>query len=845
MKKNYIFMAALLLAASSVNAQEQEDQNSADLMELEVIASPREEGAMRQQPASASLIDSKQLQDMQAGSLKSISTLAPNFFMPDYGSHLSSAVYIRGIGSRINSPAIGLYIDDVPVLDKSAFDFGLYDMQRVDILRGPQSTLYGAGTMSGVMRAYTLSPFTHQGTDISLGYATNDNTRKFSIMHYSKPTERFAWSFGGYYIGGDGFFKNDFTNNKVDDTSMGGIRFRAMYETRRQWMLDLSLNYEICNEGAYPYYYVGRQGGQPEDKADQLYRINNNLRGLYDRDNLRTSFSVRKDFDALEFRSITSFQMLRDSMQMDQDLLSDDIYKLTQIQRNKTITQDFLLKSRRPGRWQWITGVTGSFLHSSIKAPVDFRQDGVAMLNQMVNQMAGVNMPPVQSGPMSMTFNFDDQIQGNELTFQGKYTTNALSAGLFHQSTLHDLFGLRGLSLTAGLRFNADVQNLRYASWYDFTHTYQLSGHLTMPTMERDVTMVPAQDFHIVNGFYSSNYDAATTQGIVAQDPVSDTHFEWMPRLALQYQMESLGNVYATVSRGYRSGGYNVQNISEAMRTLMTRDMMTNVRDATLPVMEAQPMVPQDTKDKVSAILNGMASTQLPDVAQSCTYNPEYVWNYEVGTHLNLLEGRLFLDASAFLSDISDLQLSQMSETGLGRIMANAGKARSAGMELMLKARPIQDLLVQANYGYTHATFRDYADYDATTKTTVDCKGNYVPFMPQHTVNVDLTYTIRFGQNRPAYSYTRDNFIVRSLTFGATYSGAGRIYWTEQNDASQDYYSMLGARAILDIHPLTISLWGRNLTNSSHNTFWFVSSNRAYEQHVKPIQVGIDAKFSF
>ena len=63
--------------------------------------------------------------------------------MPDYGSKITSAVYIRGIGSRINTPAVGLYVDNIPYIDKSAFDFNFYDIERIDILRGPQGTLYG------------------------------------------------------------------------------------------------------------------------------------------------------------------------------------------------------------------------------------------------------------------------------------------------------------------------------------------------------------------------------------------------------------------------------------------------------------------------------------------------------------------------------------------------------------------------------------------------------------------------------------------------------------------------------------------------------------------------------
>ena len=80
-------------------------------------------------------------------SIKHLTGLVPNFYMPDYGPRLTSAIYIRGIGSRINTPAVGLYVDNVPYLDKSAFDFNTYDIERIDVLRGPQSTLYGRNAM--------------------------------------------------------------------------------------------------------------------------------------------------------------------------------------------------------------------------------------------------------------------------------------------------------------------------------------------------------------------------------------------------------------------------------------------------------------------------------------------------------------------------------------------------------------------------------------------------------------------------------------------------------------------------------------------------------------------------
>ena len=144
-----------------------------DIEEVVVIASPKETGKLRNLPSAVSLISQKDMQNHHITSLKGVSALAPNFYMPDYGSRLTSAIYIRGIGSRINTPAVGMYVDNIPYVDKSAFDFNFYDIERIDILRGPQGTLYGRNTMGGLVKVHSKSPFSYQGTDLRLGYTRN------------------------------------------------------------------------------------------------------------------------------------------------------------------------------------------------------------------------------------------------------------------------------------------------------------------------------------------------------------------------------------------------------------------------------------------------------------------------------------------------------------------------------------------------------------------------------------------------------------------------------------------------------------------------------------------------
>ena len=160
-----------------------------DIEEVVVIATPKENRKLRELPAATTVLSQKDMQANQVNSVKRLSGLIPNIFIPEYGSKLTTSIYIRGIGSRINTPAIGLYVDNIPYIDKSAFDFNYSDIERIDVLRGPQGTLYGRNTMGGLIKVHTKSPFTYQGTDIRMGAATY-NDYNVSLTHYIRHERR-------------------------------------------------------------------------------------------------------------------------------------------------------------------------------------------------------------------------------------------------------------------------------------------------------------------------------------------------------------------------------------------------------------------------------------------------------------------------------------------------------------------------------------------------------------------------------------------------------------------------------------------------------------------------------
>lgn len=835
--KFFVLSACLCIAqlagASQLICPEQEPTDSIatfHLTEVSITASPKETAPLRKQALSSTEMDNRQLKTHGVMTLKGTGALIPNFFMPDYGSRQTSAVYIRGIGSRIGTPAIGLYVDNIPYYDKAAFDFSFFDIESLSVLRGPQSTLYGRNTMGGLVKVQTRNPFDYEGTDAYLGYATGDNHRHASITHYHHVSEKFSFSTGGYYDGSSGFFQNDLTGKNVDASQSGGGRMRAIFKPTDRLTFDASLHYEYSNEGAYPYFYTGATSGK-EEYEELKGLLSSNLKGLYKRNLLNAGLHTKYRFPTLTLHSITAYQHISDRMFMDQDFLQADIYSLEQKQNINIISEELTLKGFRHGNAQGVLGVNFFYQWQDINAPVNFRKDGVLWLNNTINTAANRFMPQIQSGPMTMNFRFADNIQGENLAFLDNFSTPTMGISLFHQSTFFSLFGIEGLSADAGLRLDYEHIGMDYSAWYDFSHTYSLSGHLTMPNMNRDIAMVPEKEFSVSNHSLKGS--------------LSDNYLQFMPKMALKYSFTE-GNVYASISRGFRSGGYNTQNISELLRSQMQTDIMRDVRDVTVPVLEAQPMVPADTKTQVTGILNSMAKGSVPDIARTCSYAPEFAWNYEVGTHLewghqiNASTGKqaYSLDLTSFLSNVSDLQLSQMSPTGLGRVTVNAGKSRSVGLEATLNAEPLEYLRFSGTYGYTHSTFTDYKT-DGT-----DCKGNFVPYMPQHTFSADVAYTF-LGKSKVSFpsgeGRGKASTSFMGLTLGLGLNGAGKIFWDEQNLNHQPFYTLLSARIELEFQKFDIQFWGRNLTDTHYNSFWFQSMNRGFEQHGKPLQLGISA----
>lgn len=751
-----------------------------DVEEIVIIATPKENKKLRELPTSVTLLSQQQMQEAQVTGIKSLTAMVPNLFIPDYGSRLTSAIYIRGIGSRINTPSVGLYVDNIPYVNQSAFDFGYADVERIDVLRGPQSTLYGRNAMGGLIKVHTKSPMSYQGTDLRLGAATH-NEYHASLTHYHRVSPHFAFSTGGYYDYQGGFFRNATLGGKrVDDGQRAGGRFRGILLPSDQWKVDLSLSYEYNDQGGYPYYH--------EES------ITSNEAGSYRRNLLNAGLNLQYKAKEYTLSAVTGYQWLEDRMFIDQDFTAAPIYTLEQRQRIHTVSEEVVLKSNPGKRWQWTTGAFGFYQSLHTNGPVNFLCQGIEQMiegsaNQVFDRLAAEN-PKMPS--MSLSVN------NEQLGVSGRFRTPTLSGALFHQSTFNDLF-TEGLSLTLGLRLDYEKLKMEYLSAADPTD------------IGFAVKMGPIS---ITNK--NPMVAEATYDGTLTTD-----YLQLLPKAALQYEWKKGNSVYASVARGYRSGGYNIQMFSDLVSGKLSNAMM----DA----------IAADENFKRFGEMIKRMQKELPEVKEATSYKPEYSWNYEVGSHLTLWDGRLTADLSAYLMETRDQQIARFAESGLGRITVNAGRSRSLGGEAALQAALTDALTLQTSYGYTYATFRDYVTNDRQ-QNEVDYRGRYVPFVPKHTLSIGGAYRWHIKQQ---------GAWIDRVVLNAHYQAAGRIYWTEENNASQSIYGTLNGRLSLQKGNGQIDFWVRNALNKDYTAFYFESMGNAFHQKGRPIQAGVEIRCRF
>ncbi len=726
------------------------------LWQVTVIGSTRHNGQFAGEPVAVSSFTGARLEAERINEPKDLSFVVPNFMQADYGSKMTSSVYMRGIGARMEQPAVGLYIDNIPILNKNNYDQDLYDLSMLYVLRGPQGTLYGRNTIAGVIDMHTDSPMRWQGTRIHAGYG-NGNTSELRVSTYQRPAEKFAFSLAFNHMYTDGFFTNACDGSSADRCLSESGRFRIEALLKGGWRLENTLMAGYVRQRGFAYSLY-------DDATGAVSPVNHNDPCSYERINVTDGLTFRREGYSLRFSSTTSYQFTDDDMRLDQDFTPASMFTIRQTQREHAATQEFVL---RPvdvsARWQWITGAFGFYKHDNMNAPVTFKRDGI---DRLILANANKNIENMFPGE-------GIRIEEDSFPIESAFRLPVWGVSLYHQST----FTVSRWKFTAGLRADCEHTAIRYSNGAEINYRFTM----TMPDYKAlPVTMEGCQ---------------------------SKSFFELMPHLSTSFDTGA-GIVYGSVTRGYKSGGYNTQIFSDVLQNKMMLDMMSD-----LGIYPDGMWVPYDVDKAIS-------------------YKPEYSWNYEVGTHLewNLLESnsRLTVDAALFYIDLRDQQITVFPPgQTTGRMMSNAGRSRSCGAELSVSYNP-GSFRLTGSYGYTNAKFIEY------TSGGSDYSGLYVPYAPRNTVFAECAYRLMLSKRH--YNY---------IEMSVSWQGAGPIYWNESNTVKQPFYGLLNASATLKIDRFSVGLWARNLTNTDYYTFYFKSVGNSFVQRGKPIRFGVTLDMIF
>ena len=791
--KQVIFIAALammtVLPVKAVITPSMADSSRVcDLDEVVVVSQTKEFYRLRQQPLSSTVLSGDNLFSLGVRDIREVSDFVPSFVMPNYGSRFTSSIYVRGIGSRVNSPSMGVYVDDIPLMSKSAFNSHLWQVDRVDVLRGPQGTLYGMNTEGGLVRQYTKNPMTYQGTDIKLGIGTHFY-RNVEVAHYNKVNDQFAFSLAAFYNGTNGFFRNQATDERADKSNEAGGRLRLVWQPTQRLSFDWTADYQYVRQNGFAY-------GLLDMESQHAAAPSTNRQGNYERNMFNTGLSTKYAVDWATLSYTLSWQYLKDDMLMDIDYRPLDYMHMEQAQLQNAMTHELVLKTQKLGIWQGTTGAFFSRQWLKTVAPVYFDPEMNAflsktiedyayygMLNAMAARMGGVEAAAAmieRAGGCHITMDME--------TIPGLFRTPQTNLGFFHEThlSLTDR-----LTATLGLRYDYSRNTIDYA---------------TSAVTRLDERVMGTQVQAAVSSLLEHTEKASFNQ--------------WLPKFGLTWNIDRKGsNVYAIVSKGYRAGGFNIQMFSDILQAELQGAAQT-----------ARGEVVLEHDDEA-----------YENIRNTISYKPEESWNYEFGTHLNLLDG-LHLDFAGYYMQIRNQQLSVFaSQYGFGRAMVNAGKSYSCGIETTLRGSVLDNHLTwSASYGYTRAVFKEYTDGVTVNGevVTIDYKDKRIPFVPEHTMAAHADYRFDFRSGA-----------LKSLTVGANIAAQGKTWWDEANTYGQNFYAVLGAHVDADLSPVVISLWARNLTNTDYNTFaiesTFGSDTSHFAQRGNPFQLGVDINFLF
>ena len=653
-------LAAIALATATSFSQ-------AQMLEEVVVTAQKRAESLQDVPISVTAIQGDKLQSAGIPNMSAMADNVPNLFISD--AAVNTNIFMRGMGSGNNQAfeqSVGMYIDGVYMGRGRQYRSPFVDIERVEVLRGPQGTLFGKNTVAGAINVTTASPDAGEDFNGSIAISAEENGGKIAEGYVSGAvTDTFALRFGGKLRETDGYMKNQFLG--TDEPSLDETMYRLTAVWQPTDNLDVNFKYshsdydrvgapstaklfldaagrarDVPNASDFAgIAYAAMDNFFPDfvaatQKEFTTYKDNNlgfdgNTAQIgrnpeisqNETDNL--VLKVDWDLDGMLFTSITGSSSYESLDGVDVDWLPLQFISRDDDQEFEQFSQEFRITS--PGG-EFFDYVAGLYYEKST-LEFDRRVDLDTNLGGITPQLIGVdNLFILLSG---------GQYSANQSARNHLYSLDSNSWAAFGQGTFNLSDSLR---VTVGLRYTEENKDVETSQFLSDDNT-----GLSTPSMNPFLATIWAENFNSYN--YKYKEKRATDK--------------WLPSVNVQWDVIDDTMLYFSFTQGFKSGGF------------------TGADDG-----EPAGYVAGQAPDPVQMIFT--------DPADEFEFQDEEVDAFEIGGKHTLLDGGMTMNWAAFYTEYDNLQVSVFKGVGFG--VTNAASTIVQGVEVDLNWQATDDLRV-------------------------------------------------------------------------------------------------------------------------------------------------------
>ena len=536
--------AALLAIATTsglAQAQQQAAQAQGALEEIVVTAQRRSED-LQKVPIAISAFTAAELEKRQVTKTLDLVNFVPNMTGSNNTSLGTANTYsLRALNNTESiptfDPPVGTYVDDVYISRQNANNFSFFDVERVEILRGPQGTLFGRNTTGGAVNVFIRKPQEEFGGYAEVGYGKYKQvTLRASVdVPFS---EKVLTKLSGYYVNDDGYVKNLTTNERINDEDSKGVRAALRLNISDDLVWDTSLEYVDTSVANIANQYdpttgdrITRSGMRKGDTGTAFTNLLKGKKGTFGLHNTAKVISAISNFqasagDAFNVNFITGFRGLSHEFLTDRLLASTfptggianatdgDYDQLTQEIKANGILAD--------GKLKYVTGIFYLF-EDNITDFADNNSTNAAGVTTVAIDRTLRNKTESAAGYMQLDFNPVEE-----------------------------------LTLTAGIRYTDEKKEVDFEPNVTTPNVRLANGSIIVPC----TAPVGQPLFNPNTGLATSpgTCNIFSTRDILAAGiPVSRKTKLWTPHFSINYQIDTDVMLFASATKGFKSGGWNAR----------------------------------------------------------------------------------------------------------------------------------------------------------------------------------------------------------------------------------------------------------------------------------------------